>query len=88
MRGRLRVVSDDNLKTVTWTEVPDLYWLATFEDDVEVPTIEVPALPDGSESPDYGIGISLENDVEVPTIEVPALPDGSKLPDYGVGISN
>ena len=54
MRGRLRVVSDDNLKTCTWAEVPDWYWLATLEDHAEVPIIEVPAVPEGSEVPTYG----------------------------------
>ena len=53
MRGRLRVFSDDNLKTITWDEVPDWYWLASLKDDTEVPTIEVLAVPDGSEVPDY-----------------------------------
>ena len=54
MRGRLRVVSDDNLRTCTWAEVPDWYWLSSLEDHAEVPTIEVPAVPEASEVPDYG----------------------------------
>lgn len=54
MRGRLRLVSDDNLKSVTWAEVPDWYWLMTLEGDAVVPKIDVPAIADGYEAPDYG----------------------------------
>ncbi|KAK1371345.1 hypothetical protein POM88_037437 [Heracleum sosnowskyi] len=54
MRGRLRIVSDDNLKTTTWAEVPEDYWREVLEKDVEIPIIHVPPLTKGSEIPEYG----------------------------------
>ncbi|KAK1359199.1 hypothetical protein POM88_043673 [Heracleum sosnowskyi] len=54
MRGRLRIVSDDNLKTTTWAEVPEEYWREVLEKDVEIPIIHVPPLAKGSEIPEYG----------------------------------
>ncbi|KAK1371369.1 hypothetical protein POM88_037461 [Heracleum sosnowskyi] len=54
MRGRLRIVSDDNLKTTTWAEVPEDYWREVLEKDVEIPIIHVPPLAKRSEIPEYG----------------------------------
>ncbi|KAK1384295.1 hypothetical protein POM88_022030 [Heracleum sosnowskyi] len=55
MRGRLRIVSDDNLKTTTWAEVPEEYWREVLEKDVEIPIIHVPPLTNGSEVPEYRV---------------------------------
>ncbi|KAK1376466.1 hypothetical protein POM88_032659 [Heracleum sosnowskyi] len=52
MRGRLRVVADGK---TTWAEVPSEYWEKVLEKDKEVPVIDEPILPVGTEIPNYGV---------------------------------
>ncbi|KAK1356623.1 hypothetical protein POM88_049879 [Heracleum sosnowskyi] len=54
MRGQLRKINDDNLKTTTWVEVPEEYWREVLEKDVEISIIHVHPLANGSEVPEYG----------------------------------
>ncbi|KAK1380528.1 hypothetical protein POM88_027272 [Heracleum sosnowskyi] len=51
MCGRLRVVADGK---TTWAEVPSEYWAKVLEKDKEVPVIDEPVLPVGTEIPNYG----------------------------------
>lgn len=50
MRGRLRLLVDDN---PSWADVPTEYWKQVLEEGVSIPIIREPSLPNGSEIPNY-----------------------------------